>query len=92
MLEGPILSTSQASTSCVCVCVCVNVLPQRRVAPWRAVTTNHSLKLGTDAGQHADEDGGSRRDYNEFRPDSAIGNKVPISLMNGSRPRDRAEP
>ncbi|MDQ0457171.1 transposase InsO family protein [Rhizobium paknamense] len=25
-----------------------------------------------------------RRDYNEFRPHSAIGNKVPISLMNGS--------
>lgn len=25
-----------------------------------------------------------RRDYNEFRPDSAIGNKVQISLMNGS--------
>jgi putative transposase len=24
-----------------------------------------------------------RRDYNEFRPHSAIGNKVPISLMNG---------
>ena len=25
-----------------------------------------------------------RRDYNEFRRHSAIGNKVPISLMNGS--------
>lgn len=25
-----------------------------------------------------------RRDYNEFRPHSAIGNKVPVSLMNGS--------
>ncbi|MBF2714374.1 IS3 family transposase [Agrobacterium vitis] len=25
-----------------------------------------------------------RRDYNEFRPHSAIGNKVPISLLNGS--------
>lgn len=25
-----------------------------------------------------------RRDYNEVRPHSAIGNKVPISLMNGS--------
>ena len=25
-----------------------------------------------------------RIDYNEFRPHSAIGNKVPISLMNGS--------
>jgi putative transposase len=25
-----------------------------------------------------------RRDYNEFRPHSAIGNKVPILLMNGS--------
>lgn len=25
-----------------------------------------------------------RRDYNEFRPHSAIGNKPPISLMNGS--------
>lgn len=25
-----------------------------------------------------------RRDYNDFRPHSAIGNKVPISLMNGS--------
>ena len=25
-----------------------------------------------------------RRDYNEFRPRSAIGNKVPVSLMNGS--------
>ncbi|MDZ5454722.1 IS3 family transposase [Labrys sp. ZIDIC5] len=25
-----------------------------------------------------------RRDYNEFRPHSAIGNKVPISLTNGS--------
>jgi len=25
-----------------------------------------------------------RRDYNEFRPHSAIGNKVPISLMNSS--------
>lgn len=25
-----------------------------------------------------------RKDYNEFRPHSAIGNKVPISLMNGS--------
>lgn len=24
-----------------------------------------------------------RRDYNKFRPHSAIGNKVPISLMNG---------
>jgi putative transposase len=24
------------------------------------------------------------RDYNEFRPHRAIGNKVPISLMNGS--------
>ncbi|NVP58757.1 integrase core domain-containing protein, partial [Mycoplana rhizolycopersici] len=23
-----------------------------------------------------------RRDYNEFRPHGAIGNKVPISLMN----------
>lgn len=27
---------------------------------------------------------GWRKDYNEFRPHSAIGNKVPISLMNGS--------
>jgi transposase InsO family protein len=25
-----------------------------------------------------------RRDYNEVRPHSAIGNKVPISLQNGS--------
>ena len=25
-----------------------------------------------------------RTDYNEFRPHSAIGNRVPISLMNGS--------
>ncbi len=25
-----------------------------------------------------------RRDYNEFRPHSAIGNKPPIALMNGS--------
>ncbi len=25
-----------------------------------------------------------RRDYNEVRPHSAIGNKPPISLMNGS--------
>ncbi|MQB37488.1 hypothetical protein DXT97_11865 [Agrobacterium tumefaciens] len=25
-----------------------------------------------------------RRDYDEFPPHSAIGNKVPISLMNGS--------
>lgn len=33
-----------------------------------------------------------RRDYNEFRPHSAIGNKVPISLMNGSSAPRRAEP
>lgn len=25
-----------------------------------------------------------RRDYNEVRPHSAIGNKAPISLLNGS--------
>ncbi|PZU84497.1 MAG: hypothetical protein DI528_14160 [Shinella sp.] len=27
-----------------------------------------------------------RREYSEFRPRSAIGNTVPISLMNGSSP------
>lgn len=33
-----------------------------------------------------------RRDYNEFRPHSAIGNKVPISLMNGSSAPRQREP
>jgi len=31
-----------------------------------------------------------RRDYNEVRPHSAIGNKAPISLLNGSSAPPRA--
>ena len=31
-----------------------------------------------------------RRDYNEFRPHGAIGNKAPISLLNGSSARPPA--
>ncbi|GFE67360.1 hypothetical protein KIN_44340 [Litoreibacter roseus] len=31
-----------------------------------------------------------RRGYNEVRPHSAIGNKLPISLINGSREQVRA--
>lgn len=42
--------------------------------------TQHSLLTLDDARQKMED---WRRDYNQVRPHSAIGNKPPISLMNG---------
>jgi putative transposase len=42
-----------------------------------------------DARQKMDD---RRRDYNEVRPHSAIGNMAPISLLNGSSAPRRHEP
>jgi putative transposase len=44
------------------------------------LNTHWSLSLD-DARQKMED---WRRDYNEVRPHSAIGNKAPISLLNGS--------
>lgn len=48
----------------------------------RAECLNAHWFISFDDARAKTED--SRRDYNEFRSHSAISNKVPISLMNGS--------
>lgn len=46
--------------------------------------SEHALVLSLDDGRQKIEDW--RRDYNEVRPLSAIANKAPLSLLNGSSP------
>ena len=52
-----------------------------RLGKLRAECLNAHWLMSLDDARTKMEDW--RRDYNEFRPHSAIDNKVPISLMNG---------
>jgi putative transposase len=55
---------------------------QRMNGKFRSECLNTHWFLSLDDARQKMEDW--RRDYNEVRPHSAIGNKAPISLLNGS--------